>query len=321
MADLTASVNPDGGADYTSLNSAEATEQATHTDLVGDNNTMAFNGSSSGSADTTAATITGWTTGAGNGISVNAINSHGGLRDTGYRIVTAAAVLTIAQSFVLIDGVSGKTTNAGNDVFHLNAANIQAVNCLAYDSGRYGYRGDNVTNVGFVNCTAMNCGGGGFWFRDSGFGYNCVAVGNTGAGFLVDNFDTMTLKNCYAGGNSGTDYDVSSGGSLASTTCHAEDGTADTTTAYSTSAGAYFVNVTGGSEDVHTNNVASALRSAGTDLSADGVFPFDYDFEGDTRSNWDVGADEFVGAPPTGSIMNQLQKNNLGSDLYNGSIQ
>ena len=55
-----------------------------------------------------------------------------------------------------------------------------------------------------------------------------------------------------------------------------------------------FVNL--GTDDVHLQSGDTGARGKGTDLSADGNFPFDYDQDGVTRSAWDAGAFEFVSA-------------------------
>ena len=81
-------------------------------------------------------------------------------------------------------------------------------------------------------------------------------------------------------------------GILNMTNCHILDGMLGTTqTLCSTTEGAYFINITPGSEDTPVNS-GSALIGEVSDLSNDPIFPFNYDFEGDIRSYWDVGADE-----------------------------
>jgi hypothetical protein len=118
---------------------------------------------------------------------------------------------------------------------------------------------------------------------------NCVAVGNVQFGFWHETGQTHTRVNCYAGG-SGTDDYGAEAQTDTNTTCASEDGTVGTTIAYSTSAGAYFANVTSGSEDVAIG-VLSSLRNIGTDLSGN----FTNDIQGQTRSApWDIGVDEFV---------------------------
>ena len=55
-----------------------------------------------------------------------------------------------------------------------------------------------------------------------------------------------------------------------------------------------FTFVDAGNDDYHLQSSDTGARGKGTDLSADGNFPFDYDKDGNTRSAWDAGAYEFV---------------------------
>jgi hypothetical protein len=54
-----------------------------------------------------------------------------------------------------------------------------------------------------------------------------------------------------------------------------------------------FVSTTSGSEDFHLKSGADAI-GVGTDLSG----TFTTDIDGDTRSSWDVGADEYSSGAP-----------------------
>lgn len=57
--------------------------------------------------------------------------------------------------------------------------------------------------------------------------------------------------------------------------------------------------VTFAADGYHLDSTDTGAIGDGTDLSADGVFAFDDDIDGDTRNDWDIGADEYV-APATG---------------------
>lgn len=123
--------------------------------------------------------------------------------------------------------------------------------------------------------------------------YHCVAANNAGPGFSSSSASNdVNLTNCYAGGNGGDDF--VGGGMLASiTNCRSEDGTSGgAAVAFSTSAGAYFTNVTPGSEDFHIG-ASSALRGIGAVLS--GLALIDIDRQG--RIAWDVGADAYTVGP------------------------
>jgi hypothetical protein len=121
---------------------------------------------------------------------------------------------------------------------------------------------------------------------------NCAANGNGGRGFHIDNAAiNATRRNSYAGGNVGNDWN----GSWDTTqTCASEDGTGGSTIAYSTSSGAFFTNITPGSEDFHIG-ASSSLLGAGTDLSGS----FTLDFDGETRVDpWSIGPDDIIESEP-----------------------
>jgi len=163
----------------------------------------------------------------------------------------------------------------------------------------YGVYERGTDNV-YVNLHVSGSNGSGFEKASAGgtvYLYNSTVVGNGGAGVYGNDFRTIYAKNVYSGGNTGSDYDIEASGTLTDTTCYSEDGTESTSTAaYSTSSGAYFTSITAGSEDIHLASTSSTLYDAGTDLSADATFAFSDDIDGDTRSRWDVGADEYVSA-------------------------
>lgn len=140
-ADLAFTVDSDGvTGDYPSLNTWEAAQQQDLTDAGGDTMTVTC-ATSDGSADTTATSISGWTTGVGNGISVKVDpgSRHGGAYDaTKYRIeLTNTNLLLITEDYVSIDGVQFQvtaTTNSHVGIFYatgINAANDNRVsNCI-----------------------------------------------------------------------------------------------------------------------------------------------------------------------------------------------
>jgi len=303
LADISVTVDPDGTGDYTSLSSAEATEQATYADLVGDNNTMTFNCTSSGgTADTTSVWVSGWNTDATYFITIDNIDGHEGKRPTTtYRIDISAAyasAIGIEQNYTVVNGIAASNDGGtAGYTFRARGDYCKFLNCIGYDCEEHMYYliSGFDHNV-FINCIAINSSKDGF-HSESAFNYcyNCVSIANTGYGFYCGAYDDFYLKNCYAGGNTGADFYEEALGDMQVTTCFSEDGTESTTTAaYSTSAGAYFTNVTAGSEDINLTSTSSSLYNSGTDLSADGVYPFDFDYEDTTRSGWCVGPHEYI---------------------------
>ncbi|MFC1510744.1 right-handed parallel beta-helix repeat-containing protein, partial [Candidatus Omnitrophota bacterium] len=62
-----------------------------------------------------------------------------------------------------------------------------------------------------------------------------------------------------------------------------------------------FVSTTGGSEDLHLQSTSDAI-DAGDDLSG----TFTDDIDGDTRSDWDIGADEYVAGAAAAAVDNAI---------------
>lgn len=299
MADIVVTVKTTGG-DYTTLASAEAGEQA---DLPTVTNTVTIECYTLAAADTSQVTIDGWTTNATYFITITVPSAerHDGKRNTGkYRLEPSTnfgSSFTISEQYVRVGGMAISNT-AGTPSYALyidasGASDIRLSDCIFYDVQR-GCRVVN-GNVTGINCLAMSCSVGGFDYTSTGTVEfdNCVAV-NGGTGFEVANFRTLICKNCYAGGNT-TDFDDTSGGTLTTTTCHASDTTGDTQTAFSTSSGAYFTNITSGSEDLSIST-SSVLKDAGTSLAGWNHPDGDVDIIGTSWGTWGVGAFEFVAA-------------------------
>lgn len=267
-------------------------------------------------ADTSAPDILNITTSAANYLEINVPQEsrHPGYYSTShYRLTSAsAAPLSIGSSLgasnakhYRLIGVQTKCTfnNATGNAFQANpgVAPGSDINgyfeaCIfagtAHASANAHFTRDGRFRL--VNCIANGAGGTGF---NASFGsngntsefFNCIAAANGGYGFFPSSSGcTITIRNCYAGGN--TLGDFYAGRTDTASNNYSSDGTdGSTTAAYSTSAGAYFTNVTAGSEDFHIGE-SSSLRGAGMDLSG----TFTTDIDGNTRSAWDVGVDEYA---------------------------
>jgi hypothetical protein len=255
-----------------------------------------------------------WTTDSTHNVTITTIGSAkcGIARLTGYRLVISqdwGYGLKVA-SYTKVYGIGIKnTSNYRYGGFYSEGFNVVFDSCIAYDmptssaGGNYPFGFAEANTNGsysaiFVNCIAYNCKVG-IMFANSGikYAYNCVVLNSGLYGIQNQDWGYAYFKNCYAGASGTVDYsDPVSRATL--TTCRSSDGSHSTTVvACSVSSGAYFTNVTSGSEDC-TIKTGSSFIDAGTDLHADGVYPFNYDFTGDTRpdSYWDIGADEYVGA-------------------------
>jgi hypothetical protein len=186
---------------------------------------------------------------------------------------------------------------------YISADSCKVLNCLLYDSNRSGYHAialssgsdgtilannaiyssvANGINISYCNHTylynntILNCG------RALGLSNHTIAI--------------TEIKNCYFGSVAG-DSVIRNGQSMAGvrfTTTHTSSGEYGTIlTAPATSAGARFVNVAAGAENVHIQT-GSALYTTGVDLGADPVYPFSYDAAGEFRNvgAYSVGAYE-----------------------------
>ena len=164
----------------------------------------------------------------------------------------------------------------------------------------------NIYNNFYYNCTRAIYGGSSA--STTIIGYNNVALDGT-FGFL-----RATFYNSFAGNNSLRDYFALSASSdnlvCSDTTCNGVTNYATGKSSYSD----YFVDVGSGTEDYHLKDTSLNLWGlSGGDYS--GIFTDDFD--GDTRSAWDIGADEFVSA---GGVTGSTQPTYIIGTII-GSIQ
>jgi len=333
MAEIISCIYPSG---YT-LTSAENTrygerkyttcalwEAGESSDLVSAGNTHLceiIGGASWDGAHDTSNVVIDWNTDATHYITIVALGlaKCGIIRDKGYKIEGDANygyTFHLDSNYTRVSYIGVKnTSNHAREAFRVDGTGCIFNSCVAYDTvyinGGRGFSQDAGTNY-YINCVGYGC-----FYNFSveggiGYCYNCVSMNAEIYGFT--NWGTLVGKNCYAGG-SGTDDFVRS---MTLTTCASEDGTRSTTViAFSTSSGAYFTNVTGGSENA-TIGASSELINIGTDLHADATYPFNWDYVGDTRPDgaWDIGADEYVAAG--GRVTFNTRPNHLGEQIGMG---
>jgi hypothetical protein len=292
----TITVKAGGLGDYSSLSAAEAGEQTNlvTADVQLDIECYAFE-------DTSAVDFDGWTTDATRYIRIftPTAERHDGKWDTSkYRLAVNAGfwyAFIAREDYTRVEGLQVHNTNTA---FDANVIGLWGVECLLdasvirASSTASGtavvHGGADQTTVRVRNAVVMGtnatigiaCGFGRDLVVD-----NCTVV-NFGTGISTSlPTDANVVRNCYV--QATTPYS----GTMTRTTCaHSTAGVFAGSTAgvaYDTS---NFVSVTGGSEDLHLVD-GSALIGAGTDLSG----TFTTDIDGDVRSAWDVGADEFEG--------------------------
>jgi hypothetical protein len=177
----------------------------------------------------------------------------------------------------------------GGIVVGYGATSNRVVGCTVYDTGNtssetasYGiYLDESGTNNVVANCFVTNV-------KNSTI--NPISKGITGAQFNTKSYYAYnnTVTNCnigIQGATTGTFYvknSIAQGNSTNIT------GTSINQTTNATSG------VTFAADGYHLDSTDTGAIGDGTDLSGDGTFAFDDDIDGDTRDDWDIGADEYV---------------------------
>jgi len=307
-------VKPSGG-DYTSL---EAALDANEQNLTGDGwFDLEISGDWDGAPDTTQVSLGGYTT-----TSVDYINiyttgdaRHKGVYDTAYYILIVASgdSMNISDSWWTIDGlqfkhnkVSGvkqidmssfhvgvfilnnifngdKTTGSSSIAIELSQprGDWHIRNNIAFDylgnfSGFTRYpgtnEGDSGTTMNYSNNTIWNCRDG---FQPSKLSGGFCIVKN----MLVMKGDNVSWIN-HAG--------ISSGSNNATYDGLGDDSPLTSGLVNKTAYSDYFVDTTSSIVNLHLFSAGTIFEDTGVDLSGD----FTKDIDGETRVNWDIGADE-----------------------------
>jgi hypothetical protein len=293
MANKTVTVRPSGGT-YTTFAAAITGEIAANANLVTMAGILTISMEGTWTTDdSTVVRISGFTTSAA--YFVRVIDNSGGT----YRLRASAAdrLLRLDNAYTEIIGIrventqttTGICVNIGSANCHLDKVKLRGgrdaiwvinngatvphtiINTIARGYTRYGVFGNQDPTLTYIS--------------------NCNFAGGT-HGLYCSYAEIYTIKNSYFGNSSTADLFNDGSGTINLTTTRTEDGSLSTpTSAYST---ATFTNVTAGNEDFSLPS-GSGLIDAGSDLSADAGFPFNWDITGATRAApWDVGAYEYV---------------------------
>jgi hypothetical protein len=298
---VTVTVHSDGGPtyDYASLALAEAGEASQSDDLTVD--CYAFE---DGTQCTWAGTPGGYTT----LIQGASGNVHDGTRaslSSAYRMVgnQNAAQFELDDSGDQYDltfrRIATKNVKgAKNTIALLDAASGSTVlldQLLVYDGSIGVLLGIDGSTLTLRNSVLVGCDNTGVTLLSDTEATceNVTACANTSRGFYAfASGDVCNARNCAAFGN-GTDFQGGANWDVL-LTCASSDTTGSSglqSISYSTSAGAYFTNVTAGSEDFNLNSTSSALYDTGTDLS--GTFTNSI-LTAVSRSQWDINAYEYA---------------------------
>lgn len=305
-------VDPLGGGDYTTLNSAEAGERAIGADLVSRDEIMIFECKSGGNLLTSALLFpTTWVTDDTRYIQVRAAAGHGheGKWDTAFAYLeggVAGDCITSSTQHLRLKRLQCRSQDlVGSDAcieLANNSETFFAEECILRGGVWVIYPSSTTKvwkSVQFDSCAmygsaayAINYGGAGA--GAAGWKLrNCTVIGENYALRGVGANVVFNTVNCYLRGTTAATLMQTGSTANLSATCATSDATAPTAAlqniAYDTN---NFVNVTADSEDLHIPT-DSALENAGADADMPTT-----DFEGGERRNTaDIGADD-PEAPP-----------------------
>lgn len=300
----TYTVDPgDASSDYDSLNLWEDAVDGVLTEIQ-----TAERHATGTTADTTVCFIDGSTTDATKymSVTVHTDHRHAGVFSTSKAYMNPwGCSLYLNDNYTRVSGLQFTSTRSNDCILRSDSGtNLLIEECIIHQPGEE--TGIKLPGWG-VSVTVRNCvivGAGSaspygvyadLWDTGSLVIENCT-IANFNVGIRLQARVTAIIKNTYSGGCATSDYTKDASATWTFTTCASSDSTSRSgvtaSVAYSTSSGAYFTNVTSGSEDLHIG-ASSSLVNAGTDLSS----TFTKDIDGVTRSGtWDIGADEYVAA-------------------------
>ncbi len=320
MAERAVTVDTDGTTgDYASVQAAITGELVVESDLSGTGDFLTITcQATTDAADTTAATVNGFTTAAANYVSIEA-GASDRARSTGYvtskfRMTQSDTIIMAVQdNHVRVDGIQfGLTITANNTAYCYNVTavatgDLRASNCyfeavsMAGTGQGMGVRtADADADLTMWNCIFNNFLSGAdtafratfFSAKDTVFLYNCLAYGCyhgfSGGGNGIHNSVSFNNTNDFDGTWTTIDF-CASDDNDGTNNVAGNEADADWTTDFNDAANGDFTLLTG-----------SPLKGGGTDDPSGSGFG-DPDINGDSRtSTWDVGPDEFIAVAATG---------------------
>ena len=329
LAEVPKTVDPDngGGTDYTSLDAWEdALGGTTSGDLPSDDQiAVAECRSSSGTDDTTAVQINGWTTDATRYIKITGAGTDGDWPNTGIldttkyvRTITNAASIDIRENYVRVEKIQIVVTETGtSNAYGMYIAVQDAGNDIRVDSciiqgvcsgtgNAYGVVTDDADIIAKI-------------FNNISYGF--ISGGDTGFyGFRASNssavdFYNNTASGCYYGiGQSNGTVNAINGavfnntddfvGTITITNCATDQGAGEGTNGVDISGtwdSTCFTAPEATPPDFSVQDVDSPVYNTGDGTTPKAVFTADIinTTRGPADGDWDIGAFEYV-APPAG---------------------
>ena len=283
LALTTKTVNPGGGADYTSLNAAWASLP----DPLDDDYKITCSGSTD---DTTAANLDARDPN-GHTVVIEGNNTTGKADESKYQLhyTSASQGIFIQSDNVTLRYVEVIGSSSGyNGICLLNADSVLVEKNIVHGCTQSGYAGIWV-DAGTGKTVYNNvCYGNNIGIRDyqtSGTIIHNTLVGNAAYGFQFDGTGTVTFKNNLLSGNTTADYYDAPGGSTATTACNYTSDTSSPDGAGYRSKTFTFVNA--GSGDYHLDSGEDG------NYNCTAAGPSD-DVDGETRIHSDAGFDELI---------------------------
>lgn len=304
---ITHTVIPGGAGDYSTL---QAWETAQQRDLVAvDEVARALCTNVSATADTTVATVAGWTLDATRKILIEAGTAHGGVFNTGAYYLshtTAGAGLTFndPSMFADVTGIQVTTSNANGDGFQqINSSGTGTVlfdKCIVRNTnatpaaGSIGFFLRFSMRVNLRNCLIYDMGEGVWWFEAAGVGnaHNCTVYNCDTSGFHAAG-TAPVLKNCAT--MACTDGFVGTWGGAS--TNNASDVASDAPGSNPQTGSISFVDAAG--KDFHLASGDTVAKNNGATLTGDATLPVTEDVDGTARPQgaaFDIGFDELIEA-------------------------
>jgi hypothetical protein len=306
-------VDTGGTGDYTSLNAAIAAEQAV---LTTTDEQITFKcQSTNGNEDTAQVVVDGYTTDATRYIKIwtdpsESYRHTGKWGDTKYRInysLTASGqyAFQVKENYTQVIGLQITMTKGvyyGHGVSLLYPANSILFDSNIVKGNGYNYYNGIVGADYGKSIISNNISYGWLGSGTNGYGFTPGADNSSKYNYFYNNTSFANGRGFMAGANrysvlinniamsNATDYTAYTFGAASDYNASSDTSAPGTTTAKSkTSYSDYFVDYT--NKDFHLKGNTSSLLSLGGN-SLSGIFTNDID--GDTRSAWDVGADEYV---------------------------